>query len=461
MSMRALPHSSQNGPNLDASEYPQPLASASASRGPIQQLPAELLGEIFLWCGNGEPAPWAPGGTIEWVLAQVCSVWRVLALSMPALWRKIYIMHGYSVYDNLPIEKLQKALSLHLKRAGNTPLLVSFTTIDLNVDERDNMRNEQRAFIIESLLAVADRWEQAELQLTATEMHNVLFSPSAPSFPLLKALEFSYIGRPSDSSGGRGIMQFKHIHKASIAPNLRHLGYSGGAAPISLRGLQTQFQSLSLPWSRITSLSLENYPSWRGKLQNAIAILRLGHALEDLRLADFLPQVGRVDSNDIVSLDKLKSLTFHASNSVLLSHLRAPNLGYLSLDQLFNPHTHLNVLDLLSQTTKLTHLIISDTNIPFDALIRMLELAPGLHVLVLRDLVKSVDSELVAALTCDIMPKLEQLEITGRFSLAAAHPLVKLVQSRAGRLRHVKFTGLTLPQELYSQLKDSGFANLL
>lgn len=52
---------------------------------PIRRLPQELLRGIFLFGFEDYPC-------CAWVLSAVCSLWRRMALSMPIIWSKVYIV---------------------------------------------------------------------------------------------------------------------------------------------------------------------------------------------------------------------------------------------------------------------------------------------------------------------------------------------------------------------------------
>ncbi|KAJ7067269.1 hypothetical protein C8F01DRAFT_1120811 [Mycena amicta] len=455
---------------------------------PIRQLPTELMAEIFLRCVEGEQPPWNPPTNIEWRLAQVCIAWRTLALSTPALWRRLFITHTYSPYDVLSADILRNTLALQLRRAAQAPLLISFTTVDF--DEADYLRTVQRAIIIHALLPSAHRWEEAEVHLTKEEMHMLRSGTDSertkPVFPLLKALDFSYLGR---SDGNELISVFHRDDDVdAIAPHLQHLGYYGGFSPVPLRSLRVRLESPSVPWARIRSLALRHYQRWNAELRDGLAILRLARALEELELEDFSPGrelqlLGGIDTGlELISLEKLKSLTFNASNDALLQHIRAPNLEFLSFSQLPSQAAGGHILAFLSHSTlpPLTHLTLNDLNVPLEWLLEILAFTPDLHELILRDVGRAISAELVAALTLreagevdegkmygNLVPRVQALEMTGYFRLNEAGPLVDLVRSRcglvssAGHLRHVKFSGLGMPKDSYNLLREEGFGELI
>ncbi|KAJ7846237.1 hypothetical protein B0H14DRAFT_2773039 [Mycena olivaceomarginata] len=71
----------------------EPQAASASSLEGIERLPPENLAEIFMFClPSGRWALYWPNTeNAPWVLAQVCSRWRAVALSTPRLWRTIEV----------------------------------------------------------------------------------------------------------------------------------------------------------------------------------------------------------------------------------------------------------------------------------------------------------------------------------------------------------------------------------
>ncbi|KAJ7036281.1 hypothetical protein C8F04DRAFT_884923, partial [Mycena alexandri] len=54
---------------------------------PIRKMPNEILAEIFMQrVERVYSVPWNPAVDPEWLLGQVCGIWRAVALSTPRLW---------------------------------------------------------------------------------------------------------------------------------------------------------------------------------------------------------------------------------------------------------------------------------------------------------------------------------------------------------------------------------------
>ncbi|KAF8211101.1 hypothetical protein K438DRAFT_1514809, partial [Mycena galopus ATCC 62051] len=62
---------------------------------PLRRMPAEILGEIFLWTLPSVSTEIFRArfemGASPWVLAQISSRWRAVSLSTPSLWSQIVV----------------------------------------------------------------------------------------------------------------------------------------------------------------------------------------------------------------------------------------------------------------------------------------------------------------------------------------------------------------------------------
>ena len=84
---------------------------------PIRRLPAEILGEIFLFAAEGCSMIWpraigskADEDAMPWLLGKICSFWRSVALSLPVLHSRSstrYVFFG-AVSQNLTFAALQQ-----------------------------------------------------------------------------------------------------------------------------------------------------------------------------------------------------------------------------------------------------------------------------------------------------------------------------------------------------------------
>ncbi|KAJ7110992.1 hypothetical protein C8R44DRAFT_985630 [Mycena epipterygia] len=81
------------------------LIFPESSPASIERLPPENLAQIFMFClPSGRWASYAPNTeNAPWVLAQVCSHWRAVALSTPRLWRIIDVDLSELLPDEMDI----------------------------------------------------------------------------------------------------------------------------------------------------------------------------------------------------------------------------------------------------------------------------------------------------------------------------------------------------------------------
>ncbi|KAH9484855.1 hypothetical protein JR316_0001757 [Psilocybe cubensis] len=127
---------------------------------PIRRLPTEILQEIFIWFAKttvGSAAPsWRYNNTLPWVLGQICSPWRSVALNTTALWVKFpaITLKNKSKKTNMQIQYLNELL----RRSKDALLDISIYSKSLG---------GQRHSVIDLLCRHAERWNSAYLSLPA------------------------------------------------------------------------------------------------------------------------------------------------------------------------------------------------------------------------------------------------------------------------------------------------------
>jgi hypothetical protein len=96
------------------------------------KLPEELIAEIFSYCVMET----IDLGALElvdspWIIAQICSSWRTVALSSPNLWNDIAIQFPY--HRRGKFVHLRNLLEIFLSRAGNSSISLNITaTVDIS-----------------------------------------------------------------------------------------------------------------------------------------------------------------------------------------------------------------------------------------------------------------------------------------------------------------------------------------
>ncbi|KAF8055141.1 hypothetical protein FPV67DRAFT_1372518, partial [Lyophyllum atratum] len=69
-------------------EVAEQLSRFRFAAAPYKRLPAEVLSDIFVWTLDGHSVYFPPASLSRapWVLRQICSSWRQVALKEPRLW---------------------------------------------------------------------------------------------------------------------------------------------------------------------------------------------------------------------------------------------------------------------------------------------------------------------------------------------------------------------------------------
>ncbi|KAJ7737089.1 hypothetical protein B0H16DRAFT_1379746, partial [Mycena metata] len=134
-----------------------------APLSPLRRMPPEVLGEIFLWTMDPVLDRLRQGridtSRSPWLLTQICSPWRSVAVSTPSLWSQVTI--DYSENDNNSSTYYSLALvEAQLQRSRANKLTVYFHgdegRKELNLDSQTNM--------FELLLRHAAQWETLSLR---------------------------------------------------------------------------------------------------------------------------------------------------------------------------------------------------------------------------------------------------------------------------------------------------------
>ncbi|KAJ7042966.1 hypothetical protein C8F04DRAFT_1075526 [Mycena alexandri] len=170
----------EEDPNAHISSLPinnpsQPRAGVH----PIQTLPPEILGEIFV--DFLPPYPGLPplsGLLSPHLLCRICRQWRAIALSTPRLWSAIRIDAFQNDSDAEQARKLE-ILKTWLTRSSNCPLSLSLSGASYAPLLGD---------FIEAILAHRARWEHVDVLVPPKAAHLM-----RGEMPLLRSLTFGPI----------------------------------------------------------------------------------------------------------------------------------------------------------------------------------------------------------------------------------------------------------------------------
>ncbi|KAF8224024.1 hypothetical protein L208DRAFT_1410910 [Tricholoma matsutake] len=215
------------------------------------KLPKELIAEIFSHCVMET----IDLGALElvdppWNLAQICSLWRTVALSSPNLWNDIAVQFLY--HRRGEFVHLMNLLEIFLSRAGNSSisLNIAAAVVEYPLDPKlvDSMINLVHPHI--------GQFRHLGLQPVGAMMP-ILQLPS----DTVQALESASLVFDTDDGdnifdrGERdGWTEAAEIHKIIIFDTARNLRY----VTLTTEYAEVYLNVLRFPWSQLTHLTLLN-----------------------------------------------------------------------------------------------------------------------------------------------------------------------------------------------------------
>ncbi|KAJ7618104.1 hypothetical protein DFH06DRAFT_1144938 [Mycena polygramma] len=203
------------------------IAAHEALVSPARRMPQDVVQEVFLACLPTQRNSVMSTKDAPLLLARICSAWRTLALSTPALWASLHIPLEY-VFDFIgPQRPLQ-----WLERSGRCPL--SLTIVGARgIEHWEKFETEEVESMVEVLSGCADRWRSIELCFETTEGISRLADVYPPSLMTAKIY-----------GAGPDIRDLKLL----TTPNLREVVLRIG------RDFDDLIPLLPLHWSNLTHL---------------------------------------------------------------------------------------------------------------------------------------------------------------------------------------------------------------
>ncbi|KAJ7507099.1 hypothetical protein B0H11DRAFT_1849617 [Mycena galericulata] len=210
---------------------------------PVLTLPNEIVSEIFVHFLPPYPKrPLIIGLRSPILLGQICRKWREIALSTPALWRRVAVsLRSLKRRDQKLI-----LLKTFLARSGSCPLSVSLRSGISNDSER------LMAPFLESIMSHSPRWEHVKLPIMSPLSLRYLEGP----LDFLRSLNFPSPIRidPSHPDDSAITLAF---HAAPLLDSVNLRTFSPFYYPI-------------LPWLQLTHLTV-----YRINSSNSTEILNL------------------------------------------------------------------------------------------------------------------------------------------------------------------------------------------
>ncbi|KAJ7044621.1 hypothetical protein C8F04DRAFT_1388964 [Mycena alexandri] len=146
-------------------------------------LPTEILVEILLLTKDISDVPF-PESHNPWLLGQICSRWRSIAICTPRLWSSVLLFSPTHLRLHfLRIEAILESLALFIPRSGQFSL-------KLSLDARWSHKN--REALMELLLPQSQRWQHLHIHyLDPSPKRRMLTMLKTNNFASLKTLRFS------------------------------------------------------------------------------------------------------------------------------------------------------------------------------------------------------------------------------------------------------------------------------
>ncbi|KAJ7727543.1 hypothetical protein DFH07DRAFT_896211 [Mycena maculata] len=354
----------------------QYIVAHKALLSPARRLPPDVMQELFLACLPTHRNAVMSITEAPILLTRICSAWRALALSTPALWASLHI----PLELILDYGKARRQPRTWLERSGRCPLSLSIVGAR-TMEHWEEFESDQVDLVMEALAGSADRWRSLDLHFRAYDGMLRLAQMYAPRLAAVRM-----------EGNSAEIVQMKFL----TTPSLR-------TVELNIRGdFDRWIPQMPLYWSHLTSLKIEAIKFNSGGPKEglsppvALEILKrcpqLIHFESDL--IAFQHDLPPVSSEPTVSLPTLREFVVcrcnwsvrPASVDYLFQHLLMPQLRRLQLPRRTLPnHAMPFPGDLAARSPLIQELSIDLAGLANDCLAETLLNLPSLKKLVLTD----------------------------------------------------------------------------
>ncbi|KAF9461697.1 hypothetical protein BDZ94DRAFT_797640 [Collybia nuda] len=202
---------------------------------PIRKVPQELLGKIFIHCLPIGRNAVMSHKEAPILFGRVCSAWRRVSLSTPALWASLHIpVPGRSEETHL-LHLRRDAAAEWLARSGVLPLSVSIS----EPMSGDLYKQKQTVIILKMLIQFANRWRHIDFSpLTSRSLLDGLRAKDVPMLQSITIQNQQGIKRTATWDS----LEFLH------APEIRAVAFSQMPGDIL---------TYSLRWEQLTELRVQ------------------------------------------------------------------------------------------------------------------------------------------------------------------------------------------------------------
>ncbi|KAK0462409.1 uncharacterized protein EV420DRAFT_1185512 [Desarmillaria tabescens] len=260
---------------------------------PIQQLPTEILTDIFLHLQYDRPQlPFVHNvAEAPRLLTHVCRRWRGIADALPSLWS------GFSIDLDANHPGRISALAAFLRNSRGSPLTFDCIMHDIS-DYGDT--------ILQLLFHEKHRWESVRILGKGQNLSR--FAPIGGRLPMLRYLKLIVIGQPERFVCGA----------YELAPKLDN---------VFIQGVRPVAHSLRLPWAQLTSYFAEE-----DRLEDHLSVLHRTPRVQHCHLRVRHPS----SAGDMIPIKRLEMRYLSklvVNNANLLDHLVLPALEDITIHQ--------------------------------------------------------------------------------------------------------------------------------
>ncbi|KAJ7588117.1 hypothetical protein C8J56DRAFT_65754 [Mycena floridula] len=224
------------------------MESWSSAMHPIRRVPNEIWGEIFRHCAHPNRFHNQTGldpSLFPWTITRVCSLWRNVAISLPALWSSITI----HIPRDMDLESTVATRWASL--LGNQLTWTKFEPLLVTIDSESEIPRNHR--LIARLLATAHRWKTLALLVPFDTMRH-LSDRLKGSLGALEEFEVHFSTTPTSSESVMTFGAIPRLRKLVASPFLKRfvdlpfdqvLHYSGGPTACPTTGALQCLQTLT------------------------------------------------------------------------------------------------------------------------------------------------------------------------------------------------------------------------
>ncbi|ESK85708.1 hypothetical protein Moror_9891 [Moniliophthora roreri MCA 2997] len=347
----------------------------------IRRLPLELLTRIFFMARDEGNEGWSTC-RVPLTLSHVCSRWRALVHSQPALWCIIDAKFRVDDVESFACRILEFT-KFCLERSQPKPINVTLTTPEDVYGPEDELQLAYKRHlhkeVLVVLLASCSRWKVADLLLWSQDaMH---FTSHKMDFPILEELKMCF----QDEA-----REFRSQEAIISAPRLSqmHLGGMeyGCLRPMNLDGL--------------TQLTMEDY-----HIDDLLYILQHSPNLSDLKLTGFIDRNRQSFYLPVTSRMKSLRVELLSNGGDIFEQLCLPLLTMLEvMDSPREWNEHLDVPQLCQFISRsrpaITHLRLSTITLSPEEVMSTLALLPTITHLRLEAGFGTWDTETMKRFLC-------------------------------------------------------------